>query len=239
MRLSNLGAVIENTLRDKILKQYFQNSSRIGLLLDLGCGPRPYMPLYSTYCDKTLGADLPDSPFPKDKIDIYCTATKIPLEDNSVDFVLSTEVMHDMAEPDDMLAEIKRILKPGGSVMLTTPFVVPIVDGVYDHYRYTEHGLRYLLVKQNLEVEKIIPVSDVLGAMTTLAVKPWLKFWNVLSKATHIKLIYSVYNPLLLITVIFPQAMYLWTARLPLIKQFYKRFSYGAIGYVSIAKKKS
>jgi hypothetical protein len=82
-------------------------------------------------------------------------------------------------------------------------------------------------------------VSDVLGAMTTLAVKPWLKLWNVLSKATHIKLIYSAWNPFLLITVIFPQAMYLWTGKLPLIKQFYERFDYGAIGYVSIAKKKS
>lgn len=237
MRLTNLGAVIENTLRDRILKQYFQNKGRIGLLLDLGCGPRPYMMLYAPYCDKTLGADLPDSPFPKDKIDIYCTATQIPLDANSVDAVLSTEVMHDMAEPDDMLAEVKRILRPGGNVILTTPFVVPIVDGVYDHYRYTEHGLRYLLDKQGFEIEKIIPVSDVLGAITTLAVKPWLKFWNVIAKATRIKIIYSVYNPFLLITVIFPQAMYLWTAKLPLIKQFYNRFSYGAIGYVSIARK--
>ena len=239
MRFSNLGAIIENTLRDRILKNYFQNRKRIGLLLDLGCGPRPYLHLYAPCCDKTLGADLPDSPFPKDKIDIYCSATQIPLENNSVDAVLSTEVMHDMAEPDEMLAEINRILHPGGSVILTTPFVVPIVDGVYDHYRYTEHGLRYLLTKQGFEVEKIIPVSDVLGAMTTLAVKPWLKIWNVLAKATHIKLIYSVYNPFLLVTVVFPQVMYLWTSKLPLIKQFYKRFSYGAIGYVSIARKKS
>ncbi len=239
MRLSNLGAVIENTLRDNILKQYFQNKGRIGLLLDLGCGPRPYLHLYAPYCDKTLGADLPDSPFPKDKIDIYCTATKIPLNDNSVDLVLSTEVMHDMAEPDDMLAEIKRILKPGGSVVLTTPFVVPIVDGEYDHYRYTKYGLHYLLTKQGFQVENIIPVSDVLGSMTTLAVKPWLKFWNVLAKGTRLKFIYSAYNPFLLITAVFPQAMYIWTAKLPLLKNFYKRFDYGAIGYVSIATKKS
>ena len=239
MRLSNLGAIIENSLRDRILKIYFQERKKIDLLLDLGCGPRPYMHLYAPHCDKTLGSDLPDSPFPKDKIDIYCTATNIPLENDSVDFVLSTEVMHDMAEPDDMLAEIKRILKVGGTVMLTTPFVVPIVDGVYDHYRFTEHGLRYLLTKQGFDVEKIIPVSDVIGAMTTLAVKPWLRFWNVIAKATHIKLIYSVYNPLLLLTVVLPQAMYLWTVKLPVIKQFYKHFSYGAIGYVSIASKKS
>ncbi len=239
MRISNLGAVIENNIRDRILKNYFQNGKRIGLLLDLGCGPRPYMHLYAPYCDKTIGADLPDSPFPKNKVDIYCAATKIPLENESVDFILSTEVLHDMPEPIDMLAEMHRILKIGGTILITTPFVVPIVDGKYDHYRYTKYGLEYLLSKSGFEVLDIIPVSDVIGAMITLAIKPWLKIWYLLAKKTRLNFFYSIYNPFLLVTVIFPQAFYLWTYRLPVLKKIYQRFNYGAIGYVSIATKKS
>lgn len=239
MRISNPGAVIENTLRDMLLGKHFRSGNRKGLLVDLGCGPRPYYKLYSPYFEKTLGTDLPDSPFPKENIDIYCSATEIPLENNSVDTVLSTEVMHDMAEPRLMLREINRILKPGGEVILTTPFVVPTVDGAYDHYRYTEQGLRYLLTAENFEVITIIPVADVIGAMITLGIKPWLRFWNQLSKMLHMKFIYSAWNPLFLITVLFPQAFYLWTARLPIIKGFYRKFTYGAIGYISVAVKKT
>jgi SAM-dependent methyltransferase len=239
MRIDNPGAVIENTLRDRLLGNYFKKHSKGGVLLDLGCGPRPYYHLYNPFYDKTLGADLPDSPFPKENIDIYCSATDIPLEKDSIDTVLSTEVLHDMSEPRLMLREINRILKAGGEIILTTPFVVPVVDGVYDHYRYTEHGLRYLLTAENFEVISITAIADVIGAQITLGIKPWLRAWNRLSKLLHLKIIYSAWNPLFILTVLFPQAFYLWTAKIPLISRFYRKFSYGAIGYISVAVKKS
>jgi SAM-dependent methyltransferase len=238
MRLTNPGAVIENTLRDQILGKYFRSGIKKDLLLDLGCGPRPYYALYAPYFSKTLGADLPDSPFPKENIDIYCSATEIPLDKNSVDAVLSTEVMHDMPEPRLMLKEIHRILKPGGALILTTPFVVPTVDGAYDHYRYTEQGLRYLLTAENFEIKSITPVADVIGAAITLSIKPWLRMWNQLAKALHLKIIYTGWNPLFLITVLFPQAIYLWLTRIPFIRHFFGKFSYGAIGFVTVAVKK-
>jgi ubiquinone/menaquinone biosynthesis C-methylase UbiE len=237
MRINNPGAVIENSLRDKLLGNYFNSRKKSGTLLDLGCGPRPYFNLYASHFDKTLGADLPDSPFPKENIDIYCSATSIPLENNSIDAVLSTEVMHDISEPREMLREVNRILKPGGHIILTTPFVVPTVDGVYDHYRYTEQGLRYLLTSENFEIQSITPVSDVIGAFVTLGVKPWLRFWNQLSKLLHLKIIYTAWNPLFLLTVLFPQILYLWS--IPLLKGFYKKFSYGCIGFVTIGVKKT
>jgi len=239
MRISNPGAVIENTLRDQLLGSHFRKRSKGGLLLDLGCGPRPYFNLYAPYYEKTLGSDLPDSPFPKESIDIYCSATDIPLENNSVDAVLSTEVMHDMSEPRLMLREINRILKPGGEIILTTPFVVPTVDGIYDHYRFTEQGLRYLLTAEHFDVISITPVADVIGAMITLGIKPWLRAWNQLSKLFHLKIIYSAWNPLFLLTVLFPQAFYLWSSKISFVKAFYRKFSYGAIGYVTVAVKKS
>lgn len=239
MHLSNPGAVIENTLRRKLLGDYFKSKGKNGLLLDLGCGPRPYYDLYAPHYIKTIGADLQDSPFPKANIDLYCSATDVPLESGSVDTVLSTEVMHDMSEPREMLREINRLLKPGGTVILTTPFVVPTVDGVYDHYRYTEQGLRYLFTKENFEIKSITPVSDVIGAFFTLGVKPWLRFWNQLSKKLHLKFIYTAWNPFFLVTVLFPQALYLWTSKLPIIRSFYRKFAYGAIGFVTVAEKKS
>lgn len=237
MRLRNLGAIIEETIRYAFLEKHFSGRKQDGTLLDLGCGPRPYYSLYRSAYTKTIGAEHPDAPFPKSDIDLYCLADNIPLENDSIDTVLSTEVMHDMAEPSDMLKEVNRILKPGGELILTTPFVVPIVDGVYDHYRYTEQGLQYLLKKSGFTIQTIQPVGDVFASAITLMVKPVLKFWNTLAKATGIKAIYSAWNPLLLITALLPQAFYIWTKDLPLFRSIYKKFNYGCIGYITIAVK--
>lgn len=122
---------------------YFQSGPAKETLLDLGCGRRPFRSLYESGYKKTIGAEHPSSHFPKSEIDIYCLATEIPLENNTIDTVLCTEVMHDIAEPTKMLDEIHRILKPGGELILTTAFVTPIVDGEYDHYRFTCYGLDY------------------------------------------------------------------------------------------------
>ncbi|MBK9637311.1 MAG: methyltransferase domain-containing protein [Bacteroidetes bacterium] len=195
MRWTNLGAIIENTIRANQLKSFFKNHGQQECLLDLGCGPRPYFSIYQPYFTKTIGSDLADSPFPKKEIDIYCSATEVPLPDESVDVILCTEVLHDLPEPDLFFSEVKRLLKKGGVLVLTSPFVVPIVDGSFDHYRYTKQGLIYRIQKSELEVKSIEEVGDLFATMITLSIKPILKLFNTLAKKLRLKAIYSVYNP--------------------------------------------
>lgn len=237
MRWSNPGAIIENTIRAKKLSEFLKQKGSMDTLLDLGCGPRPYFSIYAPYFKKSIGADLAESPFPKEKIDIYCSVTNVPLPDQSVDMILCTEVLHDIREPDEFFNEVRRLLKPGGVLFLTSPFVVPIVDGAYDHYRYTRFGLQYRIEKSGMVVDQILPVSDLFGATTTLLIKPILKLFNSISKALRFKAFYSPYNPLLFLFAIVPQLLYLTLAVLPLSKNLFKKFDYGPIGYVSIASK--
>ncbi|MFN0187740.1 MAG: class I SAM-dependent methyltransferase [Bacteroidia bacterium] len=237
MRWTNPGAIIENTIRANQLKAFFENHGQKECLLDLGCGPRPYFSIYQPYFSKTIGADLADSPFPKKEIDIYCSATAVPLPDESVDVILCTEVLHDLPEPDLFFSEVKRLLKKGGVLVMTSPFVVPIVDGSFDHYRYTKQGLIYRIQKSGLEVYSIKEVGDLFATVVTLSIKPILKLFNTLSKMLRIKAIYSVYNPFLFILVVLPQLFYLFLSNVPLVKTVFKRFRYGPIGYVSIAQK--
>lgn len=237
MRWTNPGAIIENSIRAQQLTSIFRSIGRQDCLLDLGCGPRPYFSIYKSYFTKTIGADLADSPFPKKEIDIYCSATEVPLPDESVDVILCTEVLHDLPEPDLFFAEVKRLLKKRGILILTSPFVVPIVDGSFDHYRYTKYGLTYRIQKSGLEVKSIEEVSDLLGTIITLSIKPTLKFFNALSKTFRLKAIYSVYNPFLFLLAVLPQIIYLFIIKIPVISSILKRFRYGPIGYVSIVQK--
>lgn len=235
----NPGAIIENSIRRKKLRAYFDTAGKKQMLLDLGCGPRPYLDLYEHAFEQTLGADLQDSPFPKKGVDIYCAATCVPLADSTVDTILSTEVLHDIAEPSDFFNECYRLLKANGTLVLTTPFVVPVVDGPYDHYRFTAEGIRYQAARAGFEEISIEPVGDLFAVIITLAVKPVLKLLSSLSKLIHFPGFYTIYNPLLFLTAALPQYFYLAIHQMPLLKSLCRRFEYGPIGYVSILQKKA
>lgn len=237
MNWTNPGAIIENSIRTQQLTSIFRKIGSKDCLLDLGCGPRPYFSIYQSYFAKTIGADLADSPFLKKEIDIYCSATEVPLPDESIDVILCTEVLHDLPEPDLFFLEVKRLLKKEGILIMTSPFVVPIVDGSYDHYRYTRYGLTYRIQKSGLEVKSIDEVGDLFGTIITLSIKPTLKFFNALSKTVRLRAIYSVYNPFLFLLAVLPQFIYLFITKIPMANSILHRFRYGPIGYITIAQK--
>lgn len=237
IRFNNPGAVIEDNLRSEALRSLLNKTGNLEVLLDLGCGPKPYAHIYNPHFQRCIGADLADGPFPKKEVDIHCEATAVPLPDGSVDFILCTEVLHDIREPELFFREVFRLLKPGGQLFLTSPFLVPIVDGTYDHYRYTTHGLRHHLLKGGFSVNSITPVGDIFAVQVSLMIKPVLKFFNRLSKTTGLGFIYTPMNPLLFLTAILPQLVYLAMLKTPLINKFLNRFDYGPIGYISVAIK--
>lgn len=239
MEFRNPGAVIEESIRVRELRKFFTEHEKAELLIDLGCGTRPYRGIYEKHFHRTIGIEHPDSPFPKSGIDLFCKADDIRLPDSVADVVLTTEMLHDAAEPLKVLREINRILKPGGTLLLSTPFLVPIVDGQFDHYRYTKYGLEYLLNQSDFEDIHITPVGDIFAAGITLFIKPWQRCWNVLAKKTRLKLLYSNWNPLFAVTVTFPQLMYFLLNSLPGIRQLFLHFNYGSLGYFTLARKKT
>lgn len=76
--------------------------------------------------------------------DLVCDAENLPITDQSVDDVLALEVLEHTANPDKLVAEIYRILKPGGRFLITVPFLLSI-HADEDYRRYTEKGLHLLL----------------------------------------------------------------------------------------------
>src|SRR5207253_8206909 len=129
-------------------------------VLDLGAGTKPYAPLYGRYFNSCTSVDVPHSPHDIGGVDVMASADDLPFDAESFDCVICTEVLEHCPEPRETMAEIARVLKPGGWVFLTTPFLRPLHEMPSDYYRYTPSGLGRLAETTGLIVRSIRPRGD-------------------------------------------------------------------------------
>lgn len=116
-----------------------------GTLLDVGCGQMPYKTLLTkppSRVTRYIGLDLESNPIYENQPDITWLEGRIPLDSNIIDCTICTEVLEHSPEPEAVLTEIHRVLKPGGLLFFTVPFLWPLHDVPYDEYRYTPFSLR-------------------------------------------------------------------------------------------------
>ncbi len=115
-----------------------------GVLLDLGCGEMPYKNYIQTNSNisRYIGIDIENPIYQKHALpDLFWDGKTIPLDNDSVDVVMATELFEHLPDIQSVLNEIKRVLKPGGLMFFTVPFLWPLHDTPYDEYRYTPFAL--------------------------------------------------------------------------------------------------
>jgi SAM-dependent methyltransferase len=117
-----------------------------GKVLDVGCGYMPYKPLVMSSPSQAtsyLGMDLATNLYQEPEL--KWDGVTIPLEEKSVNTAFATEVLEHCEDPARTLSEIRRVLAPGGFFFFTVPFLWPLHDVPYDHFRYTPFSLERLL----------------------------------------------------------------------------------------------
>lgn len=122
----------------KVINQITANDKN-QLLVDFGCGDMPYRKVIEPMVGKYLGVDLEMNPKAEHHINFD---SKTTLPDNYADIVLSNQVLEHVDSPSGYLQEALRILKPGGTLILTTHgywFYHPTPN---DYWRWTSAGLR-------------------------------------------------------------------------------------------------
>jgi SAM-dependent methyltransferase len=119
-----------------------------GRVLDYGCADTPYRHFFPPSVEY-LAADLPGNP---DATITISDDGTVPLDDASVDVVLSTQVLEHVSDPALYLRECARLLRPGGRMLLSTHgFMVYHPDPV-DFWRWTSAGLQEEVARAGLEV---------------------------------------------------------------------------------------
>ena len=114
--------------------------------LNVGCGATDLHP-------RMLRVDVNPSAQP----DYLSSADHLPFADATFSVAVSQEVLEHLAEPQLALAELARVVRPGGLLYLQTPFIIGYHAAPADYWRFTNEGLAAMLQRAGLVVEALEP----------------------------------------------------------------------------------
>lgn len=163
-----------------------------GRLLDFGCGSKPYKSLFNV--DEYIGIDFENEGHPhyNEQIDVFYDGKSIPFSDNFFDSVLASEVFEHVFNLPHILQEINRVLKPGGKILITCPFVWKEHELPHDYARYTLFALKDMLHNNGFKTLVMDKSGNFIQVITQLTV---LYFYDVFySKVERIPVIRSLFE---------------------------------------------
>ncbi len=158
------------------MKKFARNFHSDQKVLDIGCGKKPYVKYFSC---KYTGLD----PYREVKPDIIANAWEIPVSENSFDGIIFNQSLEHIEKTAETILEIKRVLKPGGSCIITVPQTMKIhslplssQNSEYnnfdkanipywnnDFYRFTKFGLIYLF--RDFQILELKEISGYFGTL--------------------------------------------------------------------------
>ena len=135
------------------------------MVLDLGCGTGVSVDLFREVAPhlRWVGVDVEHSPEVDARVRtdgefLSFDGIHIPLPDNSVDLIYSRQVLEHVRHPEQLLVDVARVLKPGGSFVGSTSHLEPYHS--FSYWNFTPFGFKRLIVETGLTLTEIRPGID-------------------------------------------------------------------------------
>ncbi len=112
-------------------------------------------------------------------VDIVGDVLDPKLPDSSFDTIISNQVMEHVRKPWVMVGHMARMLRPGGTIIVTAPFLYPYHADPNDYFRYTDVGMQSLFTDAGLD---IVLCTKYGGWWSTISVMVKQRYFNPYSK---------------------------------------------------------
>lgn len=128
-----------------------------GRVLNAGCGDRDISEIL-----KSWHAELVDNCDIQSSIPgaFHCDLADIPKPDGFYNAVLCNAVLEHVPDPEAVMLEFNRLLVPGGSLVVSVPFLQPFHPTPFDFRRYTRSGLEQLGLRTGFRLLEMNPVHS-------------------------------------------------------------------------------
>jgi SAM-dependent methyltransferase len=141
----------------KFLNREVKKLSKEALILDVGAGHGDFADIFVGL--NYLSLDI----VPYAEVDLVCDLGQtVPFKDGTFDAVVLMNVLEHVYENRQLVQNIAKVLKPGGKLILTVPFLLKVHQAPYDFSRYTPYYLENLAGDAGLKVTNLSGYYDTL-----------------------------------------------------------------------------
>ncbi len=128
-------------------------------VLDAGAGESRHRSAFAHCVYVAVDLAVGDDAWDYGDIDCVGDLAAIPMARDSFDAALNVVVLEHLTHPDQALAEIARVLKPGGKLLLIAPQQWEVHQAPHDYFRFTRYGLEELCGRTGLALQSIEPMG--------------------------------------------------------------------------------
>jgi Methylase involved in ubiquinone/menaquinone biosynthesis len=128
-------------------------------ILDAGAGEAVHARFFSRQRYTAVDLGIGDASWNYGRLDVIADLAALPFPDGTFHACINIVTLEHVQEPVCVLAEIGRVLKPGGHLLLVVPQEWEVHQSPHDFYRYTRHGLEYLLHRAGFSIVQLQPVG--------------------------------------------------------------------------------
>ncbi len=128
-------------------------------VLDAGAGELQYAHLFARQRYLALDLAIGDANWNYRKLHCIADLSSLPLATSSCDACINIVTLEHVRDPAAVVSELARALRPGGRLLLVVPHEWEVHQSPHDYFRYTRHGVQYLLEHAGLATDEIRPVG--------------------------------------------------------------------------------